>query len=71
MVFASNFYFTRTTGYFDLGADLKPLLHTWSLSVEEQYYLLFPVFFVFLFRYQERYQLICFFVLGLLSLIFA
>jgi peptidoglycan/LPS O-acetylase OafA/YrhL len=41
-LFGSNFVFWREAGYFDSGADLKPLLHTWSLGVEEQYYLLFP-----------------------------
>ena len=39
---ASNFYFWRNSGYFDASAQLRPLLHTWSLSVEEQYYLLLP-----------------------------
>lgn len=43
-VFASNFLFWRQSGYFDSSAELKPLLHTWSLAVEEQYYVLFPVF---------------------------
>jgi peptidoglycan/LPS O-acetylase OafA/YrhL len=38
----SNGYFWVKTGYFDGPSDLKPLLHTWSLSVEEQFYLLFP-----------------------------
>ncbi|MEH6607766.1 MAG: acyltransferase family protein [Halioglobus sp.] len=38
----SNFYFWRESGYFDLSADAKPLLHTWSLGVEEQFYLLWP-----------------------------
>ncbi len=38
----SNFYFWRESGYFDTTADLKPLLHTWSLSVEEQFYLVWP-----------------------------
>lgn len=39
---ASNFYFWSQAGYFDTAAQLKPLLHTWSLGVEEQYYLLWP-----------------------------
>lgn len=42
--FASNILFWRESGYFDAAAELKPLLHTWSLAVEEQYYLLFPLF---------------------------
>ncbi len=41
-LFASNFDFWLQSGYFDVGADLKPLLHTWSLAVEEQFYLIFP-----------------------------
>lgn len=40
--FTSNFHFWGDTGYFDTSAELKPLLHTWSLAVEEQYYILFP-----------------------------
>lgn len=40
---ASNIYFWMVSGYFDQSAEIKPLLHTWSLSVEEQFYLLFPV----------------------------
>lgn len=43
-LFISNITFLNQTGYFDTAAELKPLLHTWSLAVEEQYYLLFPVF---------------------------
>ncbi len=42
--FGSNILFTFESGYFGSDAELKPLLHTWSLAVEEQYYLLFPVF---------------------------
>lgn len=38
----SNFYFWSETGYFSTAADFMPLLHTWSLAVEEQFYLLFP-----------------------------
>src|SRR5580704_1090978 len=42
----SNFYFWRQSGYFDAPAALKPLLHTWSLAVEEQFYIVFPLFLV-------------------------
>jgi peptidoglycan/LPS O-acetylase OafA/YrhL len=43
-VFASNILFWRTSGgYFDTASELKPLLHTWSLAVEEQFYLLYPL----------------------------
>ena len=40
---ASNFYFYANIGYFDRAADFLPLLHTWSLGVEEQFYLIWPV----------------------------
>lgn len=48
-VFLSNVLFWRESGYFDLAADTKPLLHTWSLAVEEQFYVFFPLF-ILLFR---------------------
>lgn len=41
--FVSNVLFWRTSGYFDGATELKPLLHTWSLGIEEQYYVLFPL----------------------------
>ncbi len=40
--FASNLEFWREAGYFDVAADQKPLLHLWSVAVEEQFYLVFP-----------------------------
>jgi len=41
--FSSNVFFYMTSGYFSTVSDEKPLLHTWSLAVEEQYYIFFPV----------------------------
>lgn len=52
--FCSNILFWKTSGYFDGDAELKPLLHTWSLGVEEQYYMLFPVVMWLLWRFQKR-----------------
>jgi len=42
--FTANVLFYLTTGYFQTAAELSPLLHTWSLAVEEQYYIFFPLF---------------------------
>ncbi len=47
---ASNFYFLAHTGYFDITAEMLPFLHTWSLGVEEQFYLVWPLFLMVLFR---------------------
>ena len=50
-VFGSNFLFWKTSGYFAAAADEKPFLHTWSLAVEEQYYVLFPIFLFLAWRF--------------------
>lgn len=42
LTFWSNWFFWSISGYFDQPAQIKPLLHTWSLSIEEQFYILFP-----------------------------
>ena len=57
-VFASNILFWRESGYFDTASELKPLLHTWSLAVEEQYYVLFPLFLMLFWRLGKRWILI-------------
>ena len=43
VTFVSNFFFYYHSNYFDTLSEMRPLLHTWSLAVEEQYYLLFPL----------------------------
>lgn len=42
-IFASNFFFYLRTGYFNGEAEIRPLLHTWSLAVEEQFYFFLPL----------------------------
>lgn len=66
---ASNFYFWTQAGYFDSAAIQKPLLHTWTLSVEEQFYLIWPVAVVLLVRYwrNPRHAVVALVVLGLFS----
>ncbi|MBE7635931.1 acyltransferase family protein [Sneathiella sp. P13V-1] len=50
LTFKSNITFSRGTGYFDTGADLKWLLHTWSLSVEMQFYLIYPLLLILIYK---------------------
>lgn len=58
LVFSSNVLFAGQTGYFDQPAETKPLLHTWSLGVEEQFYLAYPLFLILVGRYgRQRYPL--------------
>ena len=54
-LFAANVLFWQEGGYFATAAEAKPLLHTWSLAVEEQYYLLFPPFLAVLWRRLRRF----------------
>jgi peptidoglycan/LPS O-acetylase OafA/YrhL len=53
-LFSSNIVFWRQSGYFDTAAEFKPLLHTWSLAVEEQYYVLFPILLATVYRVNRR-----------------
>lgn len=62
-LFISNILFMREDGYFEPASDLKPLLHTWSLAVEEQYYIFFPLMMVLLMRYVRHWRWMLFAVL--------
>jgi peptidoglycan/LPS O-acetylase OafA/YrhL len=55
-LFSSNVFFWLEAGYFDVAAERKPLLHTWSLAVEEHYYLLFPVYLLLVLRHLPRHK---------------
>ena len=52
--FASNFLFWHETGYFATGSELKPLLHTWSIAVEAQYYIFTSLFFMWFWKFGKR-----------------
>lgn len=55
LLYLSNFYFQfETGGYFDGPADAKPLLHLWSLGVEEQFYLVYPAILLVALRFFPR-----------------
>lgn len=51
---ASNFFFLNYTGYFDATAEMMPMLHTWSLGVEEQFYVVWPGLFIVLWKIAEK-----------------
>ena len=57
-LFFSNHLFYKDSGYFDTASELKPLLHTWSLAIEEQYYLFFPPLILFVWRFGKRWILV-------------
>ena len=66
--FTSNFFFWFQTGYFDHAAVEKPLLHTWSLAVEEQFYLALPVLLWALLRFARGRRIALPVALGALTL---
>jgi peptidoglycan/LPS O-acetylase OafA/YrhL len=55
-VFSSNIFFREQSGYFSTAAELKPLLHTWSLAVEEQFYIFFPPLLMLLWRKRKTWM---------------
>ena len=62
----SNIHFWAESGYFDVGNYYKPLLHTWSLGVEEQFYVFWPLFLYFAYSLKQKH-LVVFLVLFVVS----
>jgi len=67
--FSSNFLFWSETGYFDSSALTKPLLHTWSLGVEEQFYLVFPLLLILFLKLGRKKAAMLLGLIALLSLL--
>jgi peptidoglycan/LPS O-acetylase OafA/YrhL len=67
----SNIYFLSQVNYFAPDAELQPLLHTWSLAIEEQYYFLFPLMLLALRRFSLKTKAVCIFWLVVISFLFS
>lgn len=55
VLFFSNIFYWKNSGYFDTVSELNPLLHTWSLAIEEQFYFLFPALLLLFVRYIPKW----------------
>lgn len=65
--FVSNLVLWAETGYFGPGAAALPLLHLWSLGIEEQFYLIWPILFIFVVKFENRIALILVIVVTIAS----
>lgn len=66
-LFSNNILLTMTSGYWDMESQFKPLLHTWSLGVEEQYYFAVPLLLVAVHRFVRRHVPLALAVIGVVS----
>jgi peptidoglycan/LPS O-acetylase OafA/YrhL len=69
--FGSNFYFLLDSGYFATSAEFRPLLHTWSLAVEEQFYLLFPAVLLAALKFTRSATAVVLLLIGIVSFAFS
>ena len=54
-LFSANFFFWSERGYFGESSELKPLIHLWSLAIEEQFYIVFPIFLSLLSKFKKTF----------------
>jgi len=71
LFFYSNYFFMFDVGYFAEHAETKPLLHMWSLAVEEQFYVLFPLYLYLGFKYFKRHLFKVAVILLIVSLVYS
>ena len=68
IMFLSNLLFWIKSGYFDTSTELKPLIHTWSLSIEEQFYILFPIVCLAIFKFSKNNFFLIFSLIAIIGL---
>ena len=71
LTFWSNYIFYFEIDYFETSSKLKPLLHTWSLSIEEQFYIIYPILLIFFLKFGKKSFIIFLIFSGIFSLILA
>ncbi len=71
LLFYSNYHFMFDVGYFADAAEKKPLLHMWSLAVEEQFYVFFPLVLMLIYRFIKAHIVLILYLLTLLSFVYS
>lgn len=57
LAFVANIFFSQTINYFELDTERNLLINLWSLSIEEQFYIVFPIFMIFIYKFLKKYML--------------
>ena len=70
IIFLSNYFLGSKSDYFDEESQINPFLHTWSLSIEWQFYLIFPFIFLFLIKLFQKKLILIFSIIILINLLF-